>query len=125
MASVEGKPCKKLKFIKVKRKASDDHSSSPLIKGNNAKRFKFLGSAVSGDDDTIKELISNNSEINVVEESTYEISDLVDFIAKYRQRVKQFPKPKEGMYLGIGELIYILRHIFHDRLTNTSHSFIQ
>lgn len=102
--AAEKSSCKTLKFIKVKRKASEE-VNSPLVTGNNAKRFKFLGSAASVNDDTIKELISNNSEMAVDEDASFEISDLADFINKYRQRVKQFPKPKESVTLNGTKLI--------------------
>ena len=101
MATAGEKSSKTLKFIKVKRKASEE-ANSPLVTGNNAKRFKFLGSAAAVTDDTIKELISNNSEMNVDEEARFEISDLADFIAKYRQ---QLPKAKETVTLNGTKLI--------------------
>lgn len=104
MASSAETPAKKLKIIKVKRKASDGQNSQ-LLFGGSAKRFKFIGSSQTGDEETIKELIVEKGEINVDESKDFEISDLADFIAKYKKRVRQFPKTNEVVTVNGTRLI--------------------
>lgn len=94
MATCEEPVAKKFKkFVKVKRKATDDKNSQ-LLFGENAKRFKFIGSTISGDEEHIKELIVEKTEEKAVEQ--FVISDLADFIDKYKSKIRQFPKSNEG-----------------------------
>ena len=97
MACSGDHPEKKLKLVKIKRKATDEQNPQ-LFLGENAKRFKFIGSALADDEDTIKELIAEKDEIEMDKVKSFEISDLADFIAKYREKAKQFPKAREGMF---------------------------
>ena len=76
------------RFIKIKRKASE---SSPAA---GFKRFKFVGSSESGDEEALKQLISEKKPSLAQFDDDLLITDYEDFV--FEQNSGQLPNSSEG-----------------------------